>query len=592
MTRRRLAALAAGAGLLALALTACLGSNGGNDPGPPRASRTHVEQLTGGKDPGRQAPAAEVPGATEGGTITVYLPGAPGPNSLDPTSGWSVTGNAIQQSLISRSLTQYARDESGDPVLVPDLATDLGRPNDDYTEWTFTIRDDATWQDGRPVTAEEVAFGICRSLDSDAFPAGPGTEYSKTYFEGGAGYDGPYTSGDPDCADWPGISVDGQDITIRMSRPFPDMDYWGAVMAMGPAPLGNASKPPNYGNKPLANGPYKVESWEPDEELVLVRNDQWSAASDPARHQYAQRWVFKFNQDQDQVDEIMLSGSSAGQTAVSTSLGSGNYNDAKADLGDRLVQQASQCVSVLAPDYTKITDIRVRKALAYAYPYEDVWLAGGEVPGVTRVPAGTVMPVGMVGRREFQVDGAQIAYDPERARALLAEAGYADRPYPITMAYNEVDPLASAAQLQITEGLEAGGFSVTAVPLQTSPYSVWIDPASEVDQTLNVRGANWCPAWPVGSAMLPPLLKGGAVYNTAHFDEPSVNQEMRDIATLPVEDQADAWGELDQRIMTDYFPVIPIGYVNKLFVFGAKVGNPSGDGSMGTPNYKDLYVVP
>ncbi len=34
--------------------------------------------------------------------------------------------------------------------LVPDLATDLGTPNEDFTEWTFTIRDDATWENGEP----------------------------------------------------------------------------------------------------------------------------------------------------------------------------------------------------------------------------------------------------------------------------------------------------------------------------------------------------------------------------------------------------------------------------------------------------------
>jgi peptide/nickel transport system substrate-binding protein len=588
MKRNKPLALVAGAALLTLA--ACGGGSSDDGEGSGGTEREFGGQEGGSKNADLQGPAAEIEGATAGGTITVYLAGDPGPDSLDPTGGWSVTGNSIQQALTHRSLTQYIRDENGQPVLVPDLATDLGTPNDDYTEWTFTIREDATWEDGQPVTAEEVAFGVCRSLDSTAFPSGPGTEYSKHYFAGAEDYEGPYTAKDPKCQNWDGVSVSGQDVTIKMSVPFPDMDYWGAFMAMGPSPLGNASKPPNYGQKPLATGPYKVESYKPNEELVLVKNDQWKPESDPGRHQYADEWVFKFNQDQAKVDEIMLSDNSDSQTAVSTSLGSDKYNDANSQLGERLVQQTSQCVSTLTPDYTKITDINVRKALAYAYPYEDVWIAGGEVPGVTRVPANSVMPPGMAGKKEFQVDGEQITYDPEKAKALLEEAGV-EMPYPITMVYYEVDPLAKATQDQITKGFEASGFKVQAIPVQESPYNIWLDPDSKVNKKLNLRGVNWCSDWPAGSTMLPPLLKGGAVYNTAGFDEPSVNDEMDRINTLPLDEQADAWGALDEKIMTEYFPIIPTAFRNDLFVFGSKIGNPTGDGSIGAPNYKDLYVM-
>jgi peptide/nickel transport system substrate-binding protein len=582
--------VALGAGAL-LILAACSGgATEESDAGS--ATTTRTDQGTGRKDAERQGPAAAVDGASAGGTITVYLPDDKGPASLDPTGGWSVTGNSIQQALTSRSLTQYVRDEDGgQPVLVPDLATDLGTHNDDYTEWTFTIRDDARWEDGEAVTAEEVAFGICRSLDSGEFPLGPGTNYSKRYFADAADYKGPYTGKDPRCEGWDGISVDGQDLTIAMSRPFPDMDYWGAFMAMGPAPLGNASRPPNYGTRPLSNGPYKVESYKPNEELVLVKNDQWSADSDPGRHQYADGFVFRFNEDQAEVDQIMLSDSYESQAAVATSLGSDKYDDASGQLGDRLVQQPSQCVSSLTPDYTKITSINVRKALAYSYPYQDVWIAGGEIPGVTRIAANSIMPPGMAGKREFQVDGEQITYDPKRSRELLAEAGYGDKPYPITMVFYEVDPLTVAAQEQISKGFEEGGFSVNAIPVQESPYNIWLEPDNKINKTLNVRGGNLCADWPTASTMLPPLLSRSGAYNTASFDEPSVDEEMNNIAVLPFDEQADAWGALDERIMTEYFPIIPTAFRNKLFVFGSKIGNPTGDGSMGAPNYKDLFVT-
>jgi peptide/nickel transport system substrate-binding protein len=589
MKRNKPLALVAGAALITLA--ACGGGGDDGDTGNTGAERQFGGQEGGTKDETREGPAPEIEGASEGGTVTVYLPGDPGPDSLDPTDGWSVTGNSIQQALTHRSLTQYARDENGQPVLVPDLAVDLGQPNEDFTEWTFTIREDATWEDGKPVTPEEVAFGICRSMDSDAFPAGPGTEYSKHYFLDGETYKGPYTGKDPNCEKWNGVEVNGQDVTIKMAEPFPDMDYWGAFMAMGPAPLGNASKPPNYGQQPLSNGPYKVESFKVNEELRLVRNDQWDAASDPARHQYVDEWVFKFNQEQAQVDQIMLSGNTDSQTAISTQLGSDKYQQGNSELGERLVQQTSQCVSTLTPDYNKIDDINVRKALAYAYPYEDAWLAGGEVPGVTRVPANSIMPPGMAGKKEFQPDGEQITFDPEKSKQLLEEAGYAPGEFEISMVYYEVDPLAVDVQEQVTRGFEEGGFKVKAIPVQIDPYNVWLDPDNKINKTLNLRGVNWCSDWPSGSTMLPPLLKGGATYNTAQFDEPAINEEMDSIATMPLEEQADAWGELDEKIMTEHFPIIPTAFRNDLYVFGEKIGNPTGDGSIGAPNYKDVYVA-
>ena len=583
-------AIATGVALFSLAACGGSGSDDGDTPTNDRTFKGTEETIA--KDAERQGPAPEVDGAATGGTITVYLPSDPGPTDLDPTGGWSVTGNSIQQALVNRSLTQYARDnESGEMILVPDLAEDLGTPNDDFTEWTFTIRDDATWETGDPVTAEEVAFGITRSLDSKQFPSGPGTEYSTHFFKGANKYAGPYTD---KGKKWNGISFDNdaRTVTIKMSTPFPDMDYWGAFMAMGPAPLGDASQPPDYGKKPWATGPYKVESFRPEEELVLVKNDQWSPDSDPARHQYADSWVFKFNADQAQVDEIMLSGNTESQTALSASLGSDNYTKADAELGDRLVQQSAQCTSFWSPDYTKIKELEVRKALAWAYPYESVWLASGELPGVTRVPANSMMPPGMAGKKEYYADGEQFKYDAEKSKELLKEAGYEPGDYQIEMLYSE-ESLAKASFEQIKKGLEEGGFSVKGYPIPEteSPYSYWLDPDNKINKKLNLRGVNWCSDWPSGSTMLPPLIKTGAVYNTAQFSEAEIDDAMDAIYTMPLEDQAAAWGDLDEKVGTEYLPIIPTAFRNDLFTFGEKIGNPTGDGALGAPNYKDRYVM-
>ena len=586
---RRSKPLAALAGVALLSLAACGGGSSSNGSGN-KTEDTFKEAASGfAKNPDAAAPAPEIPGATMGGTLTVYVPGDPGPTTLDPTEGWSVLGNSLQQAWTNRSLTQYLMDpETGEMSLVPDLATDLGRPNEDFTEWTFTLRDGVKWENGQPVTAEELAFGIERSLDADTFASGPGTEYSKTYFKDGDTYAGPYSS---KGAEYDGITVSGNDITIKMSKPFADMDWWGSFMAMGPAPLGDASKPPAYGKKPWSTGPYKIDSFRSGEELVLSKNDQWDPATDPARHQYADKIVIKFNQDQNKVDQIMLSGNADSQTAVVHSgINSANYQKLTDTLGDRLVKQSAQCTSFMAPDYTKITDINVRRALAWAIPYEDIWYATGEIPNVTRIPANSVMPPGMAGKPDYFADGEQFTYDPEKAKALLEEAGV-EMPYQLTNVYFEPDPLAKAGQKALETGLKEAGFELTGIAIEVSPYDIWLNPDDKTNKKLNLRGVNWCSDWPSGLTMLPPLLKSGAAYNTSMFSEPSIDAEMENIPTLPLEDQPAAWGALDEKIAMDYFPLIPTAFRNEMMSYGEKVGGFKGDPSFGAPYYKALFVM-
>ena len=123
---------------------------------------------------------------------------------------------------------------------------------------------------------------------------------------------------------------------------------------------------------------------------------------------------------------------------------------------------------------SKITDINVRKAIAYAYPYEGIWLAIGEVPGVTRVPANSIMPPGMAGKREYFADGEQFTFNPDKSKELLAEAGYEPGEFEITMIYYEVDPLAVAGQKQFEEGLRGGRLQGHGHPDPgLDPYNIW-----------------------------------------------------------------------------------------------------------------------
>ena len=70
-----------------------------------------------------------------------------------------------------------------------------------------------------------------------------------------------------------------------------------------------------------------------------------------------------------------------------------------------------------------------------------------------------------------------------------------------------------------------------------------------------------------------------------------MDAKIAEIKTLPVEEQADAWGELEQTVMTEFQPVINTGYYQNIFGIGSDIGGFANDTSVGgAPDYRTIYV--
>jgi peptide/nickel transport system substrate-binding protein len=579
------------AGLLALA--ACGGSDGGGSTdNSSSVDRENLANTGSTQDPERQGPV-EIEGAEEGGIVTVLTTvGLTTP--IDPTDLFFVDTNAIFTGLVTRSLTQYDYDEeSGQMILIPDLATDLGTPNDDFTEWTFTIRDDVKWETGDPITPEEVAFGIIRSMDAETFVNGPGLYYSNPYFLGGDTYRGPYS--DPSGVEGQkAVEVNGQDVTIKMARPFPDFPYYGTFAAMGPIPEGKASDPDTYNQRPLASGPYKIKSYTNAKSLVLERNDQWDPATDPGRTQYPDGYEFKAGQQADQIDQILLADTGAGQTTMTyDDVQAQNFREFQQDAADRLVLGGSPCHFFAAPDYRKITDKSIREALVWAYPYRDTVLATGLIPDVTAIPATNLMPPGMPGREEYNpVEGHEpFETDPERARQLLEEGG--NLGYEIKFLWRTDNDLNTKSKDVLVKALEAAGFKATVVPTTEANF---VEDRDDPDSDINWRSYGWCSDWLSGSTWIPTVFqstdidKVGFGTNIAGFNEPEVDERINAVFDLPAEEQPAAWNELDREIMTEYLPVVPNYYSGVAMAHGSRIQGFNNDVTLGAPTFRDIWI--
>lgn len=571
-----------------MTLAACGGGSGDGGPGDAQDEPKGFEEggdRFKGKDPDR-AGALEVPAdAQDGGTLTVLTSVAP--HTLDPTRAYYTDSTAILD-LVTRALTQYVLDpETGDMVLIPDMAEGLGQPNADNTEWTFTIKEGLKYEDGSDVLPEHVAYAVKRSFALEELP--DGATYQTQFFLDGDTYKGPFQDGE----DYAGVEVNGQDVTIKMRTPFPEMDYYASF------PIFTAIPPEkdtveDYGNHPLATGPYKFENYRPGTSLSLVRNEHWDPETDPGRIQAVDGWEFQFAEDTARIENTIINDNGSAQTTLTyDNVTPAGLRKIQQEDPDRLVQGTSPCTYMWYLDMRKITDKDVRMAIGHAYPYEAAWKAGGVIQGVTREPSTTILPPGTAGRQEFDPLGNEgHITDTDKARELLEKANAVG--YEIRFFYSTDDPMSVDVKNEIERSLNEAGFK--AVPVATTTATIR-DELNDPNANVNVRSQGWCSDWPSGGSWFPAqwtgdLITEQSVSNPSFLDDDFVNNEVdRILSELSPEEAVTAWGELDKHIMTEIYPAVLTGYSGTAMVHGSKVGGMEADSLRGMPTFKTMYIV-
>lgn len=585
MRGKRLGLVLAAAGMLTAA--ACGGapadrssSQGGED------GKTDSGQMQAATDPDAPAPAPQVEGAKKGGTITVTS-SSTSVHTFDPTRTYYIDAGAILK-LVTRTLTQYQY-RDGQMVLVPDLATDLGQPNKDFTEWKFTLRDGIKYEDGTEVTSEDLAYAVKRQFATEELPDGP--IYGIDYYLDGDKYKGPFKDGD----NFRGVETpDDKTLIIKMRKPFADLPFYAAFPNFSPIPQDKDTKQ-DYGNHPLSTGPYKFEDYNVGKELTLTRNENWDANTDTTRHQYVDKWVFKFAQDPQLIQEQIIKNNGPDQTTVMSSdvLAENIPKIEDADAMDRVITGAGRCVYYAFLDTRKIP-LEVRRALATAWPIEQTNKISGNLDGFNWAPSTGLMPSVTPGYQKFDPigNGGQGEGEPAKAKRMLEDAG--ELGFELKYYYTVNDPIAQKVNDVQTQAFEKAGFKVRAIPrTKEERRSAENDPEAPI----NMRtGSGWCPDWPSGGSVFPAQwdprkIDLPGVTNPAFLEKQELVDRIDKISAMDPEKGLAEWGKLDKYIMEKYQPVVSLGQGDVTAMVGSRVGNAHIDTSKSMPDYTGMYVT-
>ena len=555
MRRTRSVALLASATALVLGVTACGGSS---------------KSTTSGSG-----------SATKGGTLTVL--NKADFDHIDPQRTYTTEGSSTDLEII-RSLTGWD-ESSGTPKLVGDLATDTGTPSNDAKTWTFHLRTGVKYQDGTAVTAQDVKYGVERAFSPD-ISGGP--SYAQTLLVGGSAYKGPYTGKSLDSIQTP----DDHTIVFNLVQSSADFNETTAMPGWSAVPKAHDTGS-TYDTHVWADGPYQIQSYTKNKELVLVKNKYWDQSTDVIRQQNVDEIDFKFGQDEAAIDQQLVANTGSAQTSIQ------QWPIAGADLAsiannksvqDRYYKIAAPGINYLALNTTRITNVKVRQAIEYAIDKTTVRGAfGGSAYGDY---ATTMLNPGMDGYQKFSLYATDPTGDLTKAQALMTQAG--NPKLTLSLAVEGGVTTQTHFADAVKASLAKIGITVNITPIDAANY---FSTTSNTKNQYDMTWQDWIADWPSASTVLPTLFDGKQItaspqsnWDASYLNVPSINAGLEAATKNPdLTARNAAWGDLDKQILQTA-AVVPLMYMNFTELSGSKVGGVIKDTVLAEPSLVRAYI--
>ena len=291
---------------------------------------------------------------------------------------------------------------------IPALATEWSI-SDDGLSYTFTIREGVKFHNGRELTPQDVAYSLNRLRDPQIS--------SKSQ-------------------DYTGVlSIQARSKTVEITLAAPDAAFLALLTEFG-ASIYPSEAEQQLATQPVGTGPFALTSWEPNNQLILTKNEQYWNSQLPMAEQVTLKIIPE--------PSTAVNNLRTGHVDLIPRLEPDYLHQVENESNLKIIDNPMNLVQLLAINNTRapFDDIRVRQAVNYAVNREQIiqgaaWGRGNAV-GSNLSPAMDAWYTDLTG---------YYPYNQAKARQLLADAGYPDgfeaiihlpAPYPLHRSAGEI----------------------------------------------------------------------------------------------------------------------------------------------------------
>ncbi len=470
------------------------------------------------------------------------------PNNIDPNrASWSSERTIIMQ--VFEGLLGFKQDLSLVAAVAREIPSVANKGiSADGKTYTFKLKDNVTWSDGKKVTAKDFEYSIKRLFDPDL-----AAEYTSFYFDI-VGGEACYSAGDKDAATKAQLknaigvkALNDTTLEIKLNQPRPTFLQLMALWPVYPIREDIVSQhgdkwtePPNY----IGNGPFIMTEWVHQDHITMKANPKYWGTK-PKLAEINFRMITDANAALAAYrnNELDISGVPVGTEKATM---------ADPVLGTQIVRYAELVTfgpqfNVTVPPFDNKL---VRQAIATAIDREAFV---NKVRNGVGKPAYSWIPPGMPGYDPEL--GKQYQFNPTKAKQLLTQAGYPDPTKLPVMKYQYADTASNTLIAQFLQGQlkDNLGITLTLEPTEPKAFSAMVNAEKHTWAWFG-----WGADYPDPDNWLPDIYgTGGGVnhtlYSSAEFDRIAALAK----SELDNNKRLDLWAQAHKIVVED----VPVAFM-------------------------------